>query len=80
MPDAAGFIAFVSIAQFAGHLPSVVGLGPREASFIVLFSGAAAPDILLSIGFMMTLAINVVPMLIGLPWVPWFLRRLVKKG
>ncbi|MDP6526109.1 MAG: lysylphosphatidylglycerol synthase transmembrane domain-containing protein [Kiritimatiellia bacterium] len=80
VPDPATFIAFVSIAQFAGHLPSVVGMGPREAALVMLFSGVAPSDVLLSIGFMMTLAINVVPMLIGLPWVPWFLRGVAKKG
>ena len=76
-PDPERFIAYTSIAIFAGHLPTTAGSGPREAAIVLLFAGTAPSNVLLSIGLLMTITVHVVPMMIGFPWIPWFLRRLV---
>ncbi len=73
-PSLSTFIGFVTITQFAGHLPAFAELGPKDAVFVALFQGAASPEVLLSVSLLMTLCIHIVPSVLGLPWVPWFVR------
>ena len=75
-PEPGRFLALVSLAVFAGHLPTAAGMGPREAVILVSFSSMGSPATLLCIGFLQSLFVLVIPMLAGLPWVFWFLRRI----
>ena len=68
------FLTFASLAVFAGHIPTAAGIGPREAALVVLFKGMAPAGTILAIGAAMSLLVHVIPMLAGLPWLPWFLR------
>ncbi len=71
-------VAWITLSMFAGHLPTAMGMGPREAALVFLFSGAAPPAVLLSIGILLTLLVHALPMAVGLPWVPWYLRAMAR--
>ncbi|MBI9077508.1 MAG: flippase-like domain-containing protein [Desulfatibacillum sp.] len=68
------FITFASLAVFAGHIPTAAGIGPREAAVVLLFQGMAPAGALLAVGAAMSLFVHVLPMMAGVPWLPWFLR------
>ena len=73
-------IGYTAMAVLAGHMPGVVmGAGPREAAIVELFSAYAPADVLLSVGLLMTLSVHAIPIFLGIPWVAWFLKRLLKK-
>lgn len=70
-------VARAMFAMFAGHVPgTLLGMGPRELVVSEMFSGFTSKEIALSVGILMTLTIHVIPILLGIPWVPWFLKRL----
>jgi len=75
-------LARASVAVLAGQLPgTMAGAGPRETALVELLDdGVTAPEVLLSVGLWMTLAVNVIPMLLGLPWTLWFVRSLRRPG
>jgi hypothetical protein len=62
--------------MFAGHIPTAFGMGPREAAIVMLFSDQASRAVLLNVGLFLTLLVHVTPVFAGIPWVPWFLRRM----
>jgi lysylphosphatidylglycerol synthetase-like protein (DUF2156 family) len=72
-------IAYTSIAVLAGHIPTAVGSGPREAAIVELFSKYGPDARLLSIGLLLTATVHVIPMLVGIPWVAWVLKRLLTR-
>lgn len=74
-------LARASATVLAGQVPgALAGAGPREAALVELFQGGgAAPEVLFAVGLWMTLAVNVIPSLIGLPWTLWFLRSLRRR-
>ncbi|MBN1669876.1 MAG: flippase-like domain-containing protein [Kiritimatiellae bacterium] len=77
-PSLTQIFAYGSVAVLTVHIPGPpVGLGAREAAIVTLFAGLASDSTLLSVGLLMTLTVHIIPMLLGIPWVPWFLRRLV---
>jgi len=66
-----------SVAIIAGHIPgTLVGIGPREWVISEVFSGVASTEVILSVGIMMTLTVHIIPMILGIPWVPWLVKRL----
>ena len=75
----ARLLVYTTLSLFAGMIPGpLMGIGPREAAMQALVgqelphgSGAA-----LSVGFLLTVCMYLVPFLAGLPWVPWFLGRI----
>jgi len=70
-------LAYGSLAGIGAHLPGfLVGLGPREAFTVALFRGQAPDEVLLGVGILLTFTVHIIPMLLGLPWMMWFLRRL----
>jgi hypothetical protein len=76
-PDSRTFLLLASLVVFAGHVPVAAGLGSREAALVLLFHGTAAPGVLVSVGLWLTLTLHIVPTLVGVPWCPWLLRRVV---
>lgn len=76
-PDPGTFVLLASMMIFAGHFPSFLGLGPREAAVVSLFSGLASPATLLGVGLLQTATVHMIPMLVGAAWVPWFMAQLV---
>ncbi len=79
-PDLVTVIAYMSVAVIAAHLPGfIAGMGPRETAMVTLFAGLAPAATLFSIGLLQTFTVHIIPMLVGLPWSAWFVRRLVKR-
>lgn len=66
----------LSIAILAGHAPGLGGLGPREAAMTALFSDVVSADTALAVAGLYALAVHIVPLLSGLPWVPVYLKRI----
>lgn len=76
----AHLMVYTNLALFAGLIPGpLMGIGPREATLNELLSSALpeGSGVGLSVAFLLTAAMYLVPLLVGLPLVPWFLRRLV---
>lgn len=70
-------LAYGSVAVLTVHIPGPpVGLGAREAAIVTLFAGAASDSVLFSVGLLMTISVHIVPMILGIPWIGWFLRML----
>lgn len=79
--DPVRVLAYGSLAIFAAHVPGfIVGMGPREAVIVTMFASNAPAETLLSIGLLLTFSVHVIPMLLGLPWMTWFLRHLRRHG
>lgn len=75
-------MVYTTLSLFAGMIPGpLLGIGPREAAMQAL----AGPDlpagsgVAVSVGFMLTVCMYLVPYLAGVPWVAWFLRRLARQ-
>ncbi len=79
-PELGPFLALTSVALFAGHIPTAAGMGPREAVIMVSFSNLAPPSVLLTIGFLQSLFIQIIPLFAGFPWLLWYLRRTALEG
>ena len=70
-------LIYTSFAILSGHIPGpIAGLGPREVVIVKLFKDYAADDILFSVGLLLTFSVHLIPMFLGIPFVPWFLYRL----
>jgi hypothetical protein len=71
-------LAYGNLILLAGAIPGPIsGIGPREAAVVELLkSQGNSPALLMNIGILMTLCGNLIPMFIGLPLTPWFLRRI----
>lgn len=79
----ASLMVYTNLALFAGLIPGpLMGIGPREATLEALFASGlpVGSGVALSVAFLLTAAMYLVPLLVGLPLVPWFLRRLAKSG
>ena len=77
----ARLMVYTNLALFAGLVPGpLMGIGPREATLEALLARElpAGSGAGLSVAFLLTAAMYLVPLLVGLPLVPWFLRRLVR--
>ncbi len=77
----ARLMVYTNLALFAGLIPGpLMGIGPREATLEALLAQElpAGSGAGLSVAFLLTAAMYLVPLLVGLPLVPWFLRRLVR--
>jgi uncharacterized membrane protein YbhN (UPF0104 family) len=79
----ARLMVYTNLALFAGLIPGpLMGIGPREATLEALLARelSAGSGVGLSVAFLLTAAMYLVPLLSGLPLTPWFLRRLVRRG
>jgi len=74
-PSVQEILAYGSIVVLMGNVPSF-GVGPREAAMVALFSAYADQNTLFSAGLLMSLAIQFVPAIIGIPLMFPLLRAL----
>ncbi len=65
------------LAQLPGPL---AGVGPREASVVGLLAGSGPPAALLLGALWLSAIVSVGPLVLGLPWLPWYLRRVLGGG
>lgn len=77
-PDLADVLICTTLSIFAGQVPGpLMGIGPREGVILGLArADLGGSAVALSVGLLLSLVVYVVPMLVGLPWVPWLMRRL----
>jgi len=69
------------IVVLLSNIPvTTFGLGTREASLVLLFSGYGPLERLLSVGILISVVEFLIPTLIGLFLLPRFIRRIAKKG
>jgi len=74
-------LVYTAVSVFAGHLPGpFMGIGAREGAMVSVAGnhegGEAAA---MGVGLFFSLSIYLVPMLMGLPWVPGLLRELMRR-
>jgi len=69
--------AFVNTAMLVAQIPGpLVGIGLREASLVALVGQRAPEEAVLAAGLLLSLTVSVLPLVIGLPLLPWYLHRL----
>lgn len=75
-------LAYGALSVLAGTLPGpLLGIGPREGAVAMLFAGQvpAGSAVPLAVGLLLSVAVHLLPMTVGLPWAGWFLRRVARK-
>jgi len=77
LPESRTFILNSSLALFAGHVPSFGGAGPRELAFVEIFKQYGA-DTVLGVGLLMSIVVFAIPTALGIPLIPWYVRRLAR--
>ncbi len=75
--DVARAMAYTSLSMLAGQLPGpLAGIGPREASLLAMIGPGAPDEVVLTAGLLLSSLISLLPRLVGLPWLPWYLHRI----
>lgn len=78
VPSLEEFLAYGSVVVLMSNVPlTVAGIGPREATLFALFSAYGDEAVLYLIGLMMSLAIHVLPAILGIPLMFPLLRAVV---
>lgn len=67
LPTLLELLGLGSVVVLMSNIPSLGGIGPREAALVAVFSGYTDPATLLSIGLLMSFAVQVFPALLGIP-------------
>ncbi len=67
VPTAQQFLAYGSVVVLMSNVPSMGGIGPREAALMAMFNDFADPDILLTVGLSMSFAVQLLPAILGIP-------------
>ena len=60
------------------NIPSMGGIGPREAAVVEMFKGFADPATLLTVGLAMSFGVQVLPAILGIPWMFPLMRSLAE--
>jgi len=68
LPSLQEFLALGSLVVLMSNIPSLGGIGPREATLMAVFAGYADPSTLLSVGVLMSFSVQVLPALVGVPF------------
>jgi hypothetical protein len=68
LPSLQEFLALGSLVVLMSNIPSLGGIGPREATLMAVFAGYAEPSTLLSVGVLMSFSVQVLPALVGVPF------------
>lgn len=80
-PGLAEVVTYTSLALLAGQLPFTFrGLGAREAVIVTAFAHLAPAHTLCTLGLSLAIIMQAIPMLLGIPLVPWYLSRVARRG
>jgi hypothetical protein len=74
IPSVQELLGLGSVVVLMSNIPSLGGIGPREAALMTAFTGYADETVLLSVGLMMSFAVQVLPAFLGIPWMFPLLR------
>ncbi len=78
IPTPRQFLAYGSVVVLTSNIPSMGGIGPREAAVVEMFREFADPATLLTVGLAMSFGVQVLPALIGIPWMFPLLRSVTE--
>lgn len=67
VPSAQELLALGSIVVLMSNIPSLGGIGPREATLMTLFAAYADQTTLLGIGLLMSFSMQLLPAILGIP-------------
>jgi hypothetical protein len=67
VPSVQELLALGSIVVLMSNIPSLGGIGPREAAMMTLFSAYADQTTLLGIGLLMSFSMQLLPAILGIP-------------
>ena len=79
LPTLQELLGLGSVVVLMSNIPSLGGIGPREAALVAVFSGYTDPATLLSIGLLMSFAVQVFPALLGIPMMFPLLEQLAEQ-
>jgi hypothetical protein len=79
LPPVDELLAFGSVVVLMSNIPSLGGIGPREAAVMAMFAQYADPATLLTIGLLMSFTVQVFPAILGIPLMFPLLRELASK-
>ncbi len=68
VPTLREFLAYGSVVVLMSNIPSMGGIGPREAAVVKMFEQFADPATLLTVGLGMSFGVQVLPAILGIPW------------
>jgi hypothetical protein len=81
LPSLVEFLAYGSVVVLMSNVPlTMAGIGPREAALFALFADYADGPTLYLIGLMMSLAIHVLPAILGIPLMFPLLRAIAPES
>ncbi len=67
VPSVQELLALGSIVVLMSNIPSLGGIGPREAAMMTLFAAYADQTTLLSIGLLLSFSMQLLPAILGIP-------------
>lgn len=76
IPSVQEVLALGSVVVLMSNIPSMGGIGPRELALMTAFTDCADQTVLLSVGLLMSFAIQVLPAFLGIPLMFPLLRAL----
>lgn len=76
LPSLPELLVLGSVVVLLSNLPSMAGIGPREAALMAMFADFADPTTLLGVGLAMSFIVQVIPAMIGIPLMFPLLREL----
>jgi hypothetical protein len=80
LPSTEELLGLGSVVVLMSNIPSLGGIGPREAALMAAFAGYADQSTLLSAGLLMSFSVQVFPAILGLPWMFPLLRAVTPGG
>lgn len=78
LPTLREFLAYGSVVVLMGNIPSMGGIGPREAAVVEMFREFADPATLLTVGLAMSFGVQVLPAILGIPLMLPLLRSVTE--
>lgn len=78
LPTSRQFLAYGSVVEVVSNVPSMGGIGPREAALIQMFDGFADYQTLLTVGLTLSFALQIFPAILGIPWMFPLLRAVIR--
>lgn len=80
LPTLQELLGLGSVVVLMSNIPSLGGIGPREAALMAVFAGYTEPATLLSIGLLMSFAVQGFPALLGIPLMFPLIRELTGRA
>ena len=80
LPSPRQFVACGSVVAVMSNVPSMGGIGPREAALMEAFKNVADPQTLLTVGLTMSFVLQIFPAILGIPLMFRLLKAVAPGG